>query len=156
LKLRSASTIFLINYVAVGILYFLASLLTPTVQNPGLLFILLVVGWPYVTCIGLLFVNLPVVALMTFVAIFVSLVLQALMLRDQFWDFSGLEKTSSSSSQNRRLRLILLLQGFTFISIVLATLERAFWPVSLLMWTSTCLLLAVWAIISRKKQNIVP
>lgn len=153
MKLRSASIFFLMSYVSIGVLYFLAFLLTPTVQNAGSLFVLTVLGWPYVPCVGLFSVNLPIVALMTFVAILVSLVLQAQLLRDQYKDFTGLEESSISNRQKGRLRLIFWLQGFLAISIVVAPLERTFWPVSLLMWASTCLPLAVWAKNSLKNQN---
>lgn len=153
MKIRSASIIFLISYVSIGVVYFLAFLLTPTVQNAGSLFVLTVLGWPYVPCVGLLSVNLPIVALMTFVAILVSLVLQAQILRDQYKAFSGHEQSRISKTPTGRLRLILWLQGFLAISIVVAPLERTFWPVSLLMWASTWLPLAVWAKNSRKTQN---
>lgn len=153
MKLRSASVIFLISYVSIGVLYFLAFLITPTVQNAGSLFMFSVLGWPYVPCLGLLSVNLPIVALMTFVAILVSLVLQAQILRDQYKAFSGHEQSRISNTPIGRLRLILWLQGFLAISIVVAPIERTFWPVSLLMWASTCLPLAIWVKNSGNNQK---
>ena len=151
--MRFASMIFLISYVGIGVMYFLGFIFTPTVQNAGAFFVFTVLAWPYFSCIGLFAVNLPIVAFMTFVAILVSLVIQARLLRDQSKEISPLDASRVNNRQNRRLTLILWLQGFLVLAIVVAPLERTFWPVSLLMWASTCLPLAVWAINSRRIKS---
>jgi hypothetical protein len=152
MKIQSTLFYFLTSFFGIGALFYVAILLSPGSKDSlGMAFAIF--GWPFIACWGLLYANLPLLALVTASAIMGSLWLQARFISMSKVEAGGIEILAKRSKQQQnRLKLVLWVEAFILVSIVLLPIEHTYPPLSLLIWSATILPISIFSLAGARKH----
>jgi hypothetical protein len=152
MKWKSAFTFFLLSYFGIGALFSFGFLISPVSRNQisGLLFPIFM--WPFIECWGVLWVNLPWLAILVFASIITSLWLQAKYISQSFEKPEEQLNSLKNSKQKLRLRVVFGLEAFLLVSVVIVPISHAFAPLSLLMWVSNVIPIVIFGLRAARKK----
>jgi hypothetical protein len=152
MKIQSTLFFFLTSFFAIGALFYVAILLSPSSKDAlGMVFAIF--GWPIIACWGLLYVKLPLLALVTSSAIMGSLWLQARFISKSKLEDGGIEMPAKRSKQQQnRLKSVLWIEAFILVSIVFVPIEHTYPPLSLLIWSATILPISIFSLAGARKH----